>query len=125
MDEWSDYFPIFRGYVEDNPAQHIGVFHELVHKWDIHREDVLLKMFMFSLAGDACEWYHSLPPTSISSLREFLAAFSRHCQRHYPSELIFHNCCEEYEVHDQDVVVSYEICEDEDHEEKDSLCQLT
>jgi hypothetical protein len=34
-------------------------------------EDVLLKMFMFSLAGDAREWYHSLPPASISSLGEF------------------------------------------------------
>jgi hypothetical protein len=125
VDEWGDYFPIFRGHVEDNPAQHLHEFHELMHQWDIHHEDVLLKMFMFSLAGDAHEWYHSLPPASISSLREFHAAFSRHCQRHYSSELICHNCCEEYEGHDQDVVVSYESCKDEDHEEEDALGELT
>jgi hypothetical protein len=41
-------------------------------KWGIHHEDVLLKMFMFSLAGDAREWYFSLPPASISSLGNFM-----------------------------------------------------
>jgi hypothetical protein len=95
-----------------------------MHQWDIHQEDVLLKMFMFSIVGDARKWYHSLTPTSISSLREFHAASSRHCQRHYSSELICHNCCEEYEVHDQDVAMYYEICEDEDHEEEDALGDL-
>jgi hypothetical protein len=124
MDEWGDYFPIFRGHVEDNPAQHLCEFHELMHQWDIHHEDVLLKMFMFSLEGGAHEWYHSLPPTSISSLREFHATFSRHYQRHYFSGLIDHNCCEEYEGHDQDVAMSYESWEDEDHEEEDALDEL-
>ena len=81
-------------------------------------------MFMFSLEGYACEWYHSLPPASISSLREFHAAFNRHNQRHYSSELIYHNCCEEYEGHDQDVAMSYEIYDGEDHEEEDALGEL-
>jgi hypothetical protein len=74
-DEWGDYLPIFREHEEDNPAQHLCEFHELMHQWEIHHEDVLLKMFMFSLAGDARKWYHSLPPASISSLSEFHAAF--------------------------------------------------
>jgi hypothetical protein len=65
-------------------------------KWEIHQEDVLMKMFMFSLAGDAREWYHSLPPASISSLGEFHAAFNAHCQKFYPSELICHSCCKGY-----------------------------
>jgi hypothetical protein len=30
VDEWGDYFPIFRGHVEDNPAQHLREFHELI-----------------------------------------------------------------------------------------------
>jgi hypothetical protein len=68
MDEWGDYLPRFREREEDNPAQHLSEFHELMHQWEIHHEDVLLKMFMFSLAGDARKWYHSLPPASISSL---------------------------------------------------------
>jgi hypothetical protein len=79
MDEWGDYLPIFREREEDNPAQHLSEFHELMRQWEIHHEDVLLKMFMFSLAGDAHKWYHSLPPASISSLHGFHAAFTAYC----------------------------------------------
>jgi hypothetical protein len=111
--EWNDYFPIFREHKEDNPAHHLREFHELMHQWEIHHEDVLMKMFMFSLAGDAHEWYHSLPPASISSLGEFHAAFNAHCQKFYPSELICHSCCEGYNDCIQDRVASYTGCEDE------------
>jgi hypothetical protein len=96
VDEWGDYFPIFRERKEDNIAQHLRKFYELMHQWEIQHEDLLLKMFMISLAGDAREWYHSLPPTIISSLGEFHAVFNRHCQRFYSSEFICHNFCEEY-----------------------------
>jgi hypothetical protein len=129
--EWYDYLPIFRERKEDNPAQHLHEFHELMHQWEIHHEDVLLKMFMFSLAGDAHEWYFSLPPASISSLREFHAAFNKHCQRYYSSEFICHNCCEECEDSEQDMVVSYEGCDDEESckdedpkEEEDALGEV-
>jgi hypothetical protein len=118
MDEWGDFLPIFREHKEDNPAQHLREFHELMHQWEIHHEDVLMKMFVFSLDGDAREWYRSLPPASISSLEEFHAAFNKHCQRYYSSELICHNCCEEYRDGVRDIVVleSYEErCEDEGH----------
>jgi hypothetical protein len=113
LNEWGDYLPIFGKCEEDNPAQHLSEFHELMHQWEIHHEDVLLKMFMFSLAGDARKWYHSLPPTSISSLSEFHAAFTAYCQELYPSELIFHNCCEGYHNYIQDKVVSNIGCEDD------------
>jgi hypothetical protein len=105
-DEWGNYFSIFREHEEDNPTQHICEFHELMHQWEIHHEDVLLKMFMFSLAGDARKWYHSLPPTSIFSLVEFHAAFTAYYQEFYPSELIFHNYCEGYHNYIQDRVAS-------------------
>jgi hypothetical protein len=112
--EWGDYLPIFGKREEDNPAQHLSEFHELMHQWEIHHEDVLLKMFMFSLAGDARKWYHSLPPASISSLSEFHAAFTAYCQELYPSELIFHSCCEGYyNKCIQDRVVSYVGYEDD------------
>jgi hypothetical protein len=113
LDEWGDYLPIFRSCEEDNPAQHLGEFHELMYQWEIHHEDVLLKMFMFSLAGDAREWYHSLPPASISSLSEFHAAFTTYCQRLYPPELICHNCCGGYHSPIQEKVVSEESCEED------------
>jgi hypothetical protein len=113
INEWGDYLPIFREHREDNPAQHLHEFHELMHQWEIHHEDILLKMFMFSLAGDAHEWYLSLPPASISSLGEFHAAFNAHCQKLYPSELICYSCCEGYDDCIQDIVDSEAGCEDE------------
>jgi hypothetical protein len=33
LNEWGDYFPIFRERKEDNPAQHLHEFHELMHQW--------------------------------------------------------------------------------------------
>jgi hypothetical protein len=117
MDEWGDYLPIFREHKEENPTWHLHEFHELMHRWEIHHEYVLMKMFMFSLDGDACEWYKSLPPSRISSLQQFHATFNNHCQRYYSFELICHNCCEACEGHDQYMALSYEGYEDEYHEE--------
>ena len=74
--EWGDYLPRFREREEDDPAQHLCEFHELMHQWEIQHEDVLLKMVMFALAGDARKWYHYLPPASISSLIVFHASFT-------------------------------------------------
>ena len=52
-----------------------------------------------SLDGDACEWYFSLPPSSISSLKNFHIVFYKHCKRYFSAEFLFENCCEEYELH--------------------------
>jgi hypothetical protein len=35
MDEWGDYLPRFREREEDNPAQHLSEFHELMCQWEI------------------------------------------------------------------------------------------
>jgi hypothetical protein len=72
-------------------------------------------MFMFALVGYAREWYHSFPPPNISSLEQFHAAFNTHYQRYYSSELICHNCCEEYRDGVQDIFHSCKICGDERH----------
>jgi hypothetical protein len=50
---------------------------------DIHNEDVLMKIFMYSLKGDAREWYFSLPASSIFFLRDFCGAFNEHCKRYF------------------------------------------
>ena len=68
---------------------------------DIHHENVRMKMFMYSLDGDAHEWYFSLPPSSISSLKNFHRVFHEHCKRYFSYEFLFENCCEEYELHDE------------------------
>jgi hypothetical protein len=57
MHEWGDYLPRFRGDDHDHPAQHLIDLHQYMDQLDIHHEDVLLKMFMYSLEGEARQWY--------------------------------------------------------------------
>ena len=112
--EWSDYLPIFRKRKEENPTQQLLEFHELMHQWEIHHDDVLLNMFMILLVGDAHNWYHSLPPTSISSLEQFHVAFNGHCQKFCSSKFISHNYCKEYNDYVQNIEDSDVDCEDEE-----------
>jgi hypothetical protein len=54
---------------------------------------------MISLYGDARQWYFSLPPSSISSLKDFHSTFTEHCKRYFSDDFAFDNCCDEYELH--------------------------
>ena len=86
---WEDVLPKFGEYEDDNPAQHLFEFHKLMEELNVHHEDVLMKLFMFSLEKDARLWYKSLPHSSIPSLRCFHALFHQHCRRIYSTEIIF------------------------------------
>ena len=83
MTKWGDFLPIFRERREDNPADHLIKFHECMYLLDLQHEDVRMKMFMYSLDGDAREWYFSLPPSSISSLKDFHTVFHEHYKRYF------------------------------------------
>jgi hypothetical protein len=69
IDIWGDHLPRFAEKKEDNPSDHLIRFHQCMVQLNIHDEDVLMKMFMYLLEGDAREWYKSLPSSSISSLK--------------------------------------------------------
>jgi hypothetical protein len=77
MESWVDYIPKFKEDVNDNPAYHLFEINKLMHQLNIHHEDVLMKLFMFSLGEDARHWYKSLPLSSILSLKEFHVAFNK------------------------------------------------
>ena len=64
----------------------------------IHYGDVLMNMFMYSLEGDALQWYRSLLVSSISSLREFHACFHKHCSTIFSIELLFEDYCDHFEL---------------------------
>ena len=51
--KWMDYLPAFKEDNGENPAQHFTTFHQCMDQLDIHHVDVLMKMFMYSLKGDA------------------------------------------------------------------------
>jgi hypothetical protein len=126
IDEWGDYLPRFRENKDDNPADHLLDFHEVMHQLGIHHEDVLMKMFMYSLEGYAREWYRSFPSASISSLEQFHVAFNDHCKRFFPADLLCENCCEEFQSYIQQSIISSSSSIDEgddnvEEEKEDSL----
>ena len=67
-----------------------------------------MKIFMHSLYGDAHQWYFSLSPSIISSLKDFDKAFIEHCKRYYSDEFAFDNCCQEFNLHNKDEDVKKE-----------------
>jgi hypothetical protein len=85
--------PKFGEYEDDNPGQHLFEFHKLMEELNVHHEDVLMKLFMFSLEKDARLWYKYLPHSSIPSLRCFHTLFDQHCKRIYLAEILFEDCC--------------------------------
>ena len=93
MSEWGYFLPVFKEEKEDNPAEHLLKFHECMDLLDQQDEDVCMNMFMYSLYGDARQQYFSLPPSSISSLKDFHWAFNEHYKRYFSDELVFGNCC--------------------------------
>ena len=75
MDEWGGFHPIFRGDDHDHLAQHLIESHQYMDQLNIHHEDVLLKMFMYSLERDARQLYRYLPISIISPIKYFHVFF--------------------------------------------------
>ena len=74
-----------------------------------------MKMFVYSLNGDARRWYGSLAIPNISSLKEFHATFNKYCKRYYSSDTILEEFCESFKYDIQKTVECSscdEFCED-------------
>jgi len=99
IDTWGDYLPWFREKDEDNPALHVVKFHQYMDQLNIHHEDVLMKLFMYSLDGYARQWYRNIPSSSISSLKYFHDVYYSYCKRIYLAESLFEHCCEQYPLY--------------------------
>ena len=95
---WEHYLPKSRGKDYDHPSEHLLDFHECMHKLNIDHEDVLIKMFRFSLEGHAREWCRTLPVVSIQSLNDFHIAFNNHCKQGYGNDLLYEECCMAFEI---------------------------
>jgi hypothetical protein len=110
--EWDDYLPRFRGSKDDHPGEHLFNFHKCMLEHGFVHEDVLIKLFKFSLEEKAREWCQSLPAVSIHSLKDFHAAFNSYYEKIYSADLIFDNCCKESAFHIQHSVSIPSDCED-------------
>jgi hypothetical protein len=106
INEWDDYLPRFRGSKHDHPGEHLLKFHICMLEHGFFHEDVLIKMFKFSLEEDAREWCQSLPAASIHSLKDFHDAFNSYYEKIYLSHLILDDCCKKFAFHIQQMIES-------------------
>ena len=97
-DEWENSLPRFHGEEWEVPAEHLLDFHEFIDRLEIVHEDVKIKLFKFSLEGIGLDWCRSLPDASISSLAEFHSAFHVFCKDHLSVDLLFPDCCHEFNL---------------------------
>jgi hypothetical protein len=111
INEWDDYLPRFRGSEYDHPGEHLFNFHQCMLEHGFLHEDVLIKLFKFSLEGNAREWCQSLPAVSIHSLKDFHVDFNSYYKKIYSADLILDNCCKESAFHTQHSVSISSDCE--------------
>jgi hypothetical protein len=97
-DEWERSIPRFRGEKWEVPAEHLLDFHDFIDRLEIVHEDVQIKLFKFSLEGIALDWCQSLPDASVSSLADFHAAFHVFCKDQFSADLLFPECCHEFNL---------------------------
>jgi len=96
--EWDDYLPRFRGSRYDHPGEHLLNFHRCMLEHAFVYEDVLIKLFKFSLEGHASAWCQSLPAASVHSLKNFHHAFNLYYKTIFHAENMFEHCCEAFHL---------------------------
>ncbi|XP_059277550.1 uncharacterized protein LOC132031594 [Lycium ferocissimum] len=70
----------FRNAVDDDPHQHITNFLDVCSQHiqrGVTQEAVRLKLFKYSLAGEARKWFTKLPRNSIATWEEMVKVFLR------------------------------------------------
>jgi hypothetical protein len=121
INEWDDYLPRFRGSKYDHPGEHLFNFHQCMLEHGFVHEDVLIKLFKFSLEGNAREWCQSLPAVSIHSLKDFHVAFNSYYEKIYSADLLFPECCHEFHLSKLELHEEYVVVEDTIHHDQEII----
>ena len=76
--DFFEYLPWFTGEDHVTVEKHSGAFENFVDNFEILHEDVVMRLFSKSLAGDVAFWFRNLEAHSICSWTEFYNSFSRY-----------------------------------------------
>jgi hypothetical protein len=120
-DEWENSLPRFHGEEWEVPAEHLLDFHEFIDRLEIVHEDVKIKLFKFSLEGIGLDWCRSLPNASINSLAEFHSAFHVFCKDHFSVDLLFPDCCHEFNLSKSELQGEYAAEENTLHHDQEII----
>ena len=120
-DEWENSLPRFHGEEWEVPAEHLLDFHEFIDRLEIVHEDVKIKLFKFSLEGIGLDWCRSLPDASINSLAGFHSAFHEFCKDHFSVDLLFPDCCHEFNLSKSELQGEYAAEENTLHHDQEII----
>ena len=76
--DFFEYLPWFTGEDHVTADKHLGAFENFVDNFEILHEDVVMRLFLKSLVGDAAFWFRNLEAHSICLWTEFYNSFSRY-----------------------------------------------
>jgi hypothetical protein len=96
--EWEGFLPRFRGEDWEMLAGFLLDFHECILKLKFIHEDVLIKLFTYSLDGVAHDWCRSLLVACITSLRNFHASFHLFCKEKFSANFLYQECSYKFDL---------------------------
>jgi hypothetical protein len=90
-------------------------------KFKVVHEDVLIKLFRYSLDGATQDWCRSLSVACISSLSHFHASFNLFCKEKIPVDFLYQECCHEFDllIKGSDIHMEYTVVEDTFHNDRE------
>jgi hypothetical protein len=69
--KWLKCIPLFAGRLGESIEDHLVVFSKLLDDFVVEYGDVVMRMFVSNLKGEAQTWYKSLPGASIDGCDSF------------------------------------------------------
>ena len=76
--DYQEYMPKFTGVEGIIVEEHLESFYYYIDNLDIYEEDVLMRVFVQSLDGEAKKWFRELPPRSIADIEALDDVFLTH-----------------------------------------------
>jgi hypothetical protein len=73
--KWLKHIPLFAGRLGESVEDHLAKFLQVVGDFNVEHEDVVMRMFVSTLEGEARPWYNSLLDASIDGWDSFEEKF--------------------------------------------------
>ena len=93
--EWEGFLPRFRGEDWEMPTEFLLDFCECMLKLKVIHEDVLIKLFTYSLDGAAHDWCRSLSFFFTKKFSCYLHLFSK---EEFSVDFLYQECCYEFDL---------------------------
>jgi hypothetical protein len=74
--KWLKHIPLFAARLGESIDDDLAKFLQVVSDFDVEYEDVVMRMFVLTLEGEARAWYTSLPNASVDGWDSFQEKFT-------------------------------------------------